>query len=130
MKTPDQVIQGEYLHRWHIIPKNRFLNMYLHRFNQPDASPHTHDHPWWSLTLVLKGWYVEEVRGGYEKQIRPLRLRFRSAKLAHRVAAVSPQGCWTLFVMGRKKRDWGFLVGEDWVSHEDYLVNEGFPKYP
>ena len=122
MRTPDRVIQGDYLHRWHLVPKNRFLNVYLHRFKNPDASPHTHDHPWWSITLVLKGWYVEEQHCGYKKRIRLFFLRFRPATLAHRVADVSPEGCWTLFVTGRKRRDWGFWVGETWVSHEEYLA--------
>ena len=122
MRSPDRVIQGDYLHRWHLIPKNRFLNLYLHNFNRPDASTHAHahDHPWWSVTLVLKGWYVEEQRSGDRKRICPFLLRFRPAMLAHRVSAVSPEGCWTLFITGRKRREWGFWVGEKWVSHEDY----------
>jgi hypothetical protein len=29
--------------------------------------------------------------------------------------------CWTLFMPGVKKRDWGFLVKNQWVQWEEYL---------
>lgn len=63
VKRPPDVIIGEldnpYLYRWWIIPKNRFFNIYLHRFLRSDDDRALHDHPWWSLGVILHGAYNE-----------------------------------------------------------------------
>ena len=33
-----------YLHRWYVIPRNRFLNLYLHKFLRDDEDRALHDH--------------------------------------------------------------------------------------
>lgn len=37
----------------------RFVAVRLHIFNRGDESPHLHDHPWWNVSIVLNGEYVE-----------------------------------------------------------------------
>lgn len=49
----------EYLWRWHIIPRNRWFNLYLHKFAHGDDDRALHDHPWVSASLILDGRYRE-----------------------------------------------------------------------
>ena len=41
-----KVIGKNYLSRWHIIPRNRYFNIYLHKFVGSDDDRALHDHPW------------------------------------------------------------------------------------
>lgn len=59
---PHQIIGGAddpYLLRWYIIPRNRWLNVYVHKFLRSDDDRALHDHPWWFVSLVLRGGYLE-----------------------------------------------------------------------
>ena len=61
---PHKVIGGPdpYLLRWHVIPRNRLLNVYVHKFLRSDDDRALHDHPWWFVSLILRGRY-DEVAG-------------------------------------------------------------------
>lgn len=48
-----------YLTRWHVLPRNKWLNVYLHRFVHGDDDRALHDHPWHSASLILDGRYIE-----------------------------------------------------------------------
>ena len=122
---PDEEICGDYMHRWYLIPKNRWLNVYLHRFQEPDPGRDLHDHPWWSLSIVLKGRYVERFSMDGETHTRTVGgltgfLRLRRPTTRHAIAWVSPGGCWTLFITGPKVREWGFHTTGGWVHHSTY----------
>ena len=52
---PSKVIGEDYLSRWHIIPRNRFFNIYLHRFTGSDDDRALHCHPWASVSIKLRG---------------------------------------------------------------------------
>ncbi|SID67872.1 Protein of uncharacterised function (DUF550) [Mycobacteroides abscessus subsp. abscessus] len=58
---PHQPIGAEgeapYLLRWYVIPRNRWLNIYLHKFLRDDDDRALHDHPWWFVSLMLWGQY-------------------------------------------------------------------------
>lgn len=41
--------------RLHVIPRNKYFNIYLHRFRGPDQDRDLHDHPWWSFSWCLRG---------------------------------------------------------------------------
>ncbi|MUL47579.1 hypothetical protein FZI85_25020 [Mycobacterium sp. CBMA293] len=59
---PHQVIGGSddpYLRRWYVIPRNPVLNVYIHQFLRSDDDRALHDHPWWFVSLILKGGYTE-----------------------------------------------------------------------
>lgn len=136
---PHQVIPGGdnpiYLRRWYLIPRNPLLNVYLHQFLRDDDDRALHDHPWWFVSLILRGGYIEvsEVPGGREStrcrtSVLSMRspfwrrcIAFRPATWRHSVAL--PWGknaagecddyaprvpCWTLIVTGRRSRLWGF----------------------
>lgn len=68
-RTPDVVIgqfdregtERPYMRRWHVIPRNRWFNVYLHHFLRSDDDRALHDHPWWNLSWLLHGAYAEVV---------------------------------------------------------------------
>lgn len=126
-RPPDIEIGGTdnpYMRRWHLIPRNRLCNIYLHQFLRDDDDRALHDHPWPNCSLLLSGEYHEigfqcpPVHG--EKlppqvwlRRRPGRPVFRRAKTAHRIVldrdpAGAPVPCWSLFLTGANLRSWGF----------------------
>lgn len=121
---PHQVIGGvehPYLRRWYLIPRNPVLNVYLHQFLRSDDDRALHDHPWWFVSLILKGGYTEVTEQGTKRR-RAGSIAFRRAAWRHRVALERQpikawEGfeipgrelpCWTLIVTGRRVREWGF----------------------
>ncbi|SKM81860.1 Uncharacterised protein [Mycobacteroides abscessus subsp. massiliense] len=134
---PHQPIGSEgeppYLLRWYVIPRNRWLNVYLHKFLRDDDDRALHDHPWWFLSLVLWGQYIEVTDDGRSVRSAPELWRlfwgdrplvFRPALWRHRVELVKAPAtsvertrirprlralpCWTLIVTGPRTRLWGF----------------------
>src|SRR3990167_4247952 len=64
-REPNLYIGGKenpYLLRWHLIPRNSFFNIYLHKIVQDDSDEALHDHPYWSMSIVLRGGYYEIAR--------------------------------------------------------------------
>ncbi|MGY1490738.1 hypothetical protein ACW4YW_15130 [Methylobacillus pratensis] len=130
-RMPDVVIGGRddpYLLRWYVIPRNRFFNVYLHKFMRSDDDRALHDHPWMNMSILLQGRYTEhliQARGIHERHVREvghcyLRL---SGKIAHRVE-LTDGPCWTLFVTGPRYREWGFHCPEQgWVHWEDFTAS-------
>lgn len=117
---PHQVIGGvddPYLLRWYPIPRNPVLNVYLHKFMRSDDDRALHDHPWWFVSLMLRGQYDEVTDAGTRRR-RAGSVAFRTATWRHRVALMRrglPSAgqawevpCWTLIITGRRARTWGF----------------------
>lgn len=103
-----------YLLRWYVLPRNDWFNVYIHRFLRDDDDRAMHDHPWASVSLLLRGRYVEETAAG-RKEYRAGSLVWRSAEYTHRVELPGGRPCWTLFVTGRRVREWGFHCPQGWV---------------
>lgn len=108
-----------YLKRWHLIPRNRWFNVYLHRFEGSDTDRALHDHPWWSLSVLLRGELTEVLPVGSRK-ILPFWPYLRAPEATHRMLLDS-DSAWTLFITGPKQRAWGFYTPEGWVHNEDFL---------
>jgi hypothetical protein len=128
-RAPDFVIgtpPNPYLLRWHIIPRNRFFNIYLHRFCRSDDDRALHDHPWWNASILLTGSYVEHCCGAPPRirlpwrPWRPHRVVFRRATAAHRIQIAHP--VWTLFLTGPKVREWGFHCPSGWRHWRDFVA--------
>ena len=134
---PDRIITANnegspYLHRWYLIPHNRFFNIYLHHFIGSDQRV-MHDHPWISLTYQLSGLFTETYK--YHKD-DPFRKRiifegnwtYRNSKFLHYLTCDSTAfPVWTLFCTGPKFRTWGFDTKDGWRSWKDVLPNSN-PK--
>jgi hypothetical protein len=119
-RPPDFVIGGEadpYMNRWFVIPRNRLFNIYAHEFIRSDDDRALHDHPWWNLSILLDGSYVEHTiaAGGiHRRDVRKAGdIKFRGARSAHRIELHEGR-CRTLFVTGPKLRDWGFHCEHGW----------------
>lgn len=110
-----------YLNRWHLIPRNRWFNIYLHQFVGLDPGGHAHDHPWWNMTIKLRGDYFEERRIGERRAYRCGRVVVRHPENSHLLFKLKTTPCWTLFITGPVVRDWGFWVDGKWVKHTDYI---------
>lgn len=95
----------------------------VHHFYRSDDERHFHDHPWWFVTLVLRGGYTDVSPAG-EDRLRPGSVRFRPALHRHTVRA-DPGGVWTVVVTGRPLRVWGFWVGERFKRSRRYFFDHG-----
>lgn len=122
---PSKIIGGDdrpYLQRWHLVPRNRVANVYLHLVLRSDDDRALHDHPWFNLSLILRGWYVEHSidAGGVNREVRRAAgsLKFRSPWAAHRLEVDQP--CWTLFITGPVLRSWGFHCPRGWRHWRDF----------
>lgn len=135
-RRPDFIIgtgsaNGEYLHRWWIVPRNKWFNFYLHKIIRSDDDRALHDHPWWNLSVILAGGYYEIVprdpgsfdaaSAGHRRVWRaPGSIVLRPARAAHRLE-VGPKPCWSLFVTGPRVRNWGFHCPKGWVHWERFV---------
>ena len=125
MKRPPDFIIGNakdpYLRRWWVIPRNRFFNIYLHNIVRDDDDRALHDHPWPSISFVLRG-KLTEVLENRSRVLRKWVPYPRSSKAAHRLVVGSERGTnqpkanvWTLFFTGPRIREWGFHCPKGWV---------------
>lgn len=129
-RTPDFIIGGAqdpYLYRWHIWPRNRCANAYLHLFMRSDDDRALHDHPWANCSILLEGEYTEHTiaAGGiHHRQVRragDITLR-PSGKHAHRIE-LHKDVCWTLFLTGPVYRHWGFHCEKTgWVHWQKFTA--------
>lgn len=84
----------------------------VHHILRADADIDVHDHPRSFRTVILRGWYVEEDIYGVYRTYAAGDTVQRPYHAFHRVVSVSPGGVWTLFIMGPKRHEWGFLTGD------------------
>jgi hypothetical protein len=117
---PDRLIGSDddtYMERWFVIPKNRFFNIYLHRFLRSDDDRALHDHPWWNISILLLGKYTEhtiDAGGIHHREERVAgAVKCRGAKSAHRIELTDGY-CWSLFITGPVVREWGFHCPTGW----------------
>jgi hypothetical protein len=135
----DRVSKDPYLERYYILFKDRTwfpFNMFLHKFlrSDPDAQ---HDHPWNYMTIILKGGYWEwiptyNIDGIIDGERRVWRgaghMRRCKAGSFHRIEVEPNVDCWTLFIPGKRCRDWGFLDHDGswnnqvWIPNEEYIA--------
>lgn len=133
-RSPDFVIGkpgSPYMRRWYVIPHNRWFNIYLHNIVRSDDDRALHDHPWWNVSIVLRGGYWEVMppwRPLYPDMCldlfhapktvrvrrRPGSIVFRRACDAHRLEVAEGASCWSLFITGPKLREWGFWCPQGW----------------
>jgi len=128
----DRLENEPYLERYYVFLKDRSwfpFNVFLHKFLKSDPDD-VHDHPWPYATLILKGGYYEWVpvfdkNGGKIAEMchwrGPGHFRTCSANSYHRIELAEGIECWTLFMPGPHKREWGFLVKNKWMENGKYF---------
>ncbi len=126
---------GPLLIRW-ILVRVPLFGIYLHKLCRSDYDRALHDHPWPFVSIVLWGGYWEV--HDQSTQDRPVWLwrgagsvAYRPADWRHRIVLNCP--AWTLILVGRRCRPWGFWLPEGWCwwrHHnagknicEDHIVN-------
>lgn len=142
MKTPYTHImhpKGVYMERyWLFNPyqpessgkHNRFpISIRIHHICLPDEARHLHDHPWNARTIILKGGYKErrllynEIGGGTTCQMFH-RTAGDTAKINfgeyHAIDSLHTDGAWTIFITGKYRGTWGFLVNGIKVQWRKY----------
>lgn len=125
-RAPDFIIGGDdnpYMLRWWVIPRNAWFNVYLHRITRDDDDRALHDHPYFNVSIILRGAYREVMPNG-SRILRPGRIVFRQAEALHRLQVVEGP-VWTLFITGRRVREWGFACPKGWVHWKDFTSADG-----
>ncbi len=131
-RPPDFVIGGDdrpYLRRWWLIPRNPFLNVYLHQILRSDDDRALHDHPWASCSIILRGRYLDWTQRRWiqiGEELSAGMIKFRWPTDAHRLELIDDKPCWTLFITGPRVRQWGFLCPQGW-KHWKEFTKPGFP---
>lgn len=118
-----------YLDRLRIV-QTPWFGLYLHRMDAPDPGVDLHDHPWPFVSLVLRGGYHEyraytrdaplfaDLATAHPKGCAPgatnhrRRWSIRRMRLdeCHSIYRLDRPPTWTLMLVGRRVRDWGFYV--------------------
>ena len=129
-RTPYINLDG-YMKRWWLLPYNRFgIAARVHQILRSDEDSHPHDHPWWYVTIILRGGYWEcTIDENREDELKakwrgPGSILFRRASHFHALALDTwghtmireyhhetmeftkrYRSCWTLFITGPKRKD-------------------------
>lgn len=120
--APDFIIGGKddpYMLRWWVIPRNKWFNVYLHKILRDDDDRALHDHPSDNCSVILRGRYLEVCQAA--RYIRTAgTITRRKAEWPHRLELIDGQPCWTLFITGPRRREWGFHTANGWVHWKDF----------
>lgn len=139
----DRIDAEPYLERYYLFIKDREgifanfpFNIMLHHFLKSDPDD-LHDHPWPFCTIILRGGYWEHIVDEFDdndnEKIKttkrvwrgPGTIRFAKANELHRVELdENIDSTWTLFMPGKKIRDWGFVTKNGWENNVEYLKNK------
>lgn len=124
-------------YRWWIIPRNKWFNIYLHKWVSSDEARALHDHPWkFNASILIHGSYIEHTLYKNPRRVNEGEIVFRRGAAPHRIELDQagwsmpcdkyPKGemlfehCVTIFITGRKFREWGFLCPKGWRHWEDF----------
>lgn len=103
--------EKSYLRRWSF-GHRKIGSVRLHQWLGPDDDRAPHDHPWWFITFVIKGSYLDYTPSPDPSQVMTGELvprwavRYRPARHRHTVDPF--KSTWTLVVTGPVVRKWGF----------------------
>jgi hypothetical protein len=116
-----------YLYRWTLL-KAFGRSIYLHHFVGDDWSLDLHDHPKRFISIGLWGWYVETTP--CQLCIWPHRrvysapwIRTFPAEHIHRIEVPS-KNCWTLVIVLKAYRPWGFWHNGKFIGWREYVNSE------
>jgi hypothetical protein len=110
-----------YLYRWPIFKHAGGMALYVHHFVGDDWSRDQHDHPKRFISIGLRGRYIEETPNGSHCYHAPW-IRSFPATHIHRLRTSSVGGnCWTLVLVLRTVREWGFWHSGKWYPWRSYV---------
>lgn len=95
-----------------------WFGVMLHEMRRSDHERALHDHPWNFISLVLRTGYEEITPHG--SRWNPVgAVLWRPAGWQHRVI-IKERPAWTLVLVGRRLRKWGFWVNGTWCWWRHY----------
>lgn len=123
-----------YLTRW--VAAFGAFSVRLHHFHHSDDARYQHDHPWWFVTLVLRGAYYDVGDSGRIDHLKAGSVRFRRSTHTHTVLVDYGHGAtgtrhgkrggvWTLVLTGPNARAWGFWVNGRHMKANKYFLTHG-----
>ncbi|WP_394658453.1 hypothetical protein [uncultured Novosphingobium sp.] len=122
-REPDFVIGDRQLLRWWVLPRNEYLNVYLHVVLKSDEDRAFHDHPWPNQSFLIAGSYIEHTpEGSFVRKAGDVVQR--PATALHRLEVIPGERAISLFVTGPKVREWGFACEHGWVHWQDFVNRE------
>lgn len=113
-----------------------FIAARVHMTLRSDQDSCLHDHPFRSVSIILRGGYWEwmpyepdparaRFHNGVEAMYRvwrgPGAIVFRRASARHKLELADGKPAWSLFIMGPKTNEWGFYTPEGKVGWQDFL---------
>lgn len=117
----DDVDRPGELYLWRLrILSTPWFGIYLHEIATDDGDRPEHDHPWPYIALTLWGAYVEESEGRSAWR-RPLMPHWHGATYRHAIRSLGRTPTWTLVLVGRRVREWGFHTDKGWVDQKTFL---------
>lgn len=122
-----------YLRRFFLTPRKWRYRVFLHHIVRSDDDRHPHDHPFAFATTILNNGYRELIDiSGWDPDGNPIPADIRlgragdvfdnPAEHVHRLELPKPM--WTLVVVDRAEREWGFITAEGDVPWRKYLGAE------
>lgn len=115
-----------YLYRWTLL-KFRRRGIYLHHFVGDDWSLDLHDHPKRFISIGLRGQYRETTPAG-ERIYRAPWIRTFPAEHIHRLSMIDGGDCWTLVIILKPVREWGFWHLGQFIHWKAYVRSETADK--
>lgn len=117
-----------YMTRWRLI-QTPWFGIYLHRFDSPDT-PTLHDHPWPFVSFVLRGGYDEQRKYGPDPLVVPVRrMNLKGATDLHYIRRLHRIPTWTLVLVGRRRRTWGYVDRDGtWTPYDEHPRAQEFDK--
>lgn len=140
-RTPYTHLPG-YMERYWLVQPSRWtfgLGVRVHHILRSDLDRDMHTHPWWSISVILRGVYWEVMPapapdapgalvGGYANlnepffcfQRKPGHITFRRRTARHKLMLFRGP-VWSLFIHGRDHGAWGYHVpGVGLIDRRDY----------
>jgi hypothetical protein len=134
---PEEINGGNrcptYLFRWTLFQWRGRCSIYLHHFVNDDWSRDLHDHPKRFISIGLRGWYLEYTPSDpWEDACYPEPkvtrysapwIRTFPATHIHRLTVPS-KSCWTLVIVLKPVREWGFWHLGRFIPWKSYVRGE------
>lgn len=112
-----------YLFRW-VLLSFEDVKIYVHKIVGSDWSRDLHDHPKRFISIGIWGSYLEERQDGTTRRYRAPWVRTFPAEHRHRLT--TPWGtCWTIVIVLKTVRAWGFWPEEGFVPWRKYVSERG-----
>lgn len=127
-----QVIGGSenpLLVRW-ILMRFKAWGIYIHKLCRSDYDRALHDHPWPFVSVVLRGgyWEIHDQTVNRKESAfwrGPREVMLRPAEWRHRVEIRDGIPAWTLVIVGRRAKRWGFYLPEGWCWWRKHDADNG-----